>query len=264
MNTLISCAIIFIFAGVIYNSDRIKKKLNSQLQQRNELIDAQKKKIEGMNEQVKMKILQSKFNPHFLFNSLNSIQYFIARNDRKEALLYTARFAGFLRNVLRYSDELFITAEQEAGMLEQYLWLEQCRYLNRFEFKVKLIEAGRIHNAEVPPMLVHSLVVDALYLGVLNMGETKKGVLDIVFEVLNNELIIKVTDNGLERQQALAREQAKGIENINGLAGILGKRLELFNRKAVKKIEVTYKTKASTNTGFVNEAILVVPQPLFN
>jgi LytS/YehU family sensor histidine kinase len=184
-------------------------------------------------------------------------------NDRKGALLYLTRFAAFLRNVLKYGDDLSITAQQEADLLKQYLWLEQCRFPDRFEYKVQLNGDGVAGNAQVPPMLVHSLVEDALYLGVLNLKDDQKGKLNIVFEVVNNELIVKVTDNGLEREQALAKQQLKGLEPIDGASDILQKRLELFNRRATKKIEVAYQNNAAAN-GFVNEAKLVVPQPLFN
>lgn len=255
--------LIIILAGVIYNRFRIKQKLNKELHQRNELIDEQKKQIEEMNEQLKMKILQSKLNPHFLFNSLNSIQYFIGMNDRKGALLYLTRFAGFLRNVLKHGDELSITAAQEAGLLEQYLLLEQYRFPGRFEYNIKINGNGITHNASVPPMLVFSLVEDALYLGILNLHEREKGILNVVFELANNELIVKVNDNGLERKLALEKKQLKKLEDIDGASDILEKRLELFNRRAIKKIEVWHQNKATINEDFVNEATLVVPQPLF-
>ena len=261
---LIAGTLIIVLAAGIYIRLREKKKLHDELQQRNILIDAQKKVIEEMNEQLKMKILQSRLNPHFLFNSLNSIQYFIGMNDRKSALLYLTRFASFLRKVLKYSDELSITAEQEAGLLEQYLWLEQCRFPDRFVYQVQLNGNGAVHHAEVPPMLVHSLVEDALYLGVLNLKSEQKGKVSIVFEVHKNELIVKVNDNGLEREQALAVQLLKGLDPADGTSDILKKRLELFNRRAIRKIEVAFENKDLTETGFMNEAKLTVPQPLFN
>jgi LytS/YehU family sensor histidine kinase len=184
-------------------------------------------------------------------------------NDKKGALLYLTRFAAFLRNVLKHGDELSITAEQEAALLKQYLWLEQCRFPDRFEYDVQLIGNGVTHNAGIPPMMVHSLVEDALYLGVLNLSENEKGQLNVVFEVVNNELIVKVNDNGIERSEAIAKQLLKGLEPVDGASDILEKRLELFNRRTSKKIEVTHQNKSVTDTGFVNEATLVVPQPLF-
>lgn len=256
--------LVIILAGVVFNRFRIKKKLNDELNERNNLIDAQKKVIEEMNEQLKMKILQSKLNPHFLFNSLNSIQYFIGINDKKAALLYLTRFAAFLRNVLKYGDDLSITAEQEAALLEQYLWLEQCRFPGRFEYSVKLNGNGEVQTADLPPMLVHSLVEDALYLGLLNLKDDEKGKLDVAFEVVDKQLVIKVNDNGMMRKDAVAFQQSKGLEPIEGASDILQKRLELFNRRTSKKIEVVYDNSGANDSEFVNEARLVVPQPLFN
>ena len=264
-NIAVVAGVLFIvLAGGIYYRFREKKKLHDELRQRNELIDAQKKVIEEMNEQLKMKILQSKLNPHFLFNSLNSIQYFIGMNDRKGALQYLTRFAAFLRNVLKYGDELSITADQEASLLEQYLWLEQCRFPGRFDYKVQVNGNGTTHNADVPPMLVHSLVEDALYLGVLNLKEDEKGNVNVVFEVVDDSLVVSVNDNGMDREKAVAFQQSKNLQPVEGASDILDKRLELFNRRAGKKIEVTHQSSSENQSGFVNEAKLVVPQPLFN
>jgi LytS/YehU family sensor histidine kinase len=261
---IISVIVIIALAAGIYHRFREKKKINAELEERNKLIDAQKKVIEEMNEQLKMKILQSKLNPHFLFNSLNSIQYFIGMNDRKGALVYLTRFASFLRNVLKHGDELSITAAQEAALLEQYLWLEQCRFPDRFEYKVQLNGNGTTQGAGVPPMLVHSLVEDALYLGVLNLGASEKGKLDVLFEVVDGELIVTVADNGLDRDEAITNQQSKGLEPMDGASDILEKRLQLFNRRATKKIEVSYQRNTEPRTGYVNQAKLIVPQPLFH
>ncbi|HZG23158.1 MAG TPA: histidine kinase [Chitinophagaceae bacterium] len=260
---LLTGALMIVIAGVVYSRFLVKKRLNNQLFQRNQVIDAQKEQIEEINEQLKMKILQSKLNPHFLFNSLNSIQYFVGMNDRKGALLYLNRFAAFLRNVLKFGDELSITAEEEAGLLEQYLWLEQCRFPGRFDYKVQVSSKAIAHEAQLPPMLVFSLVEDALYLGLLNLEENEKGLLEVVFEAGDNNLIVHVNDNGQEREAALAKKKARNGEYRGAASDILVKRLELFNRRAAKPIEVKHQSSALANTAFVNEVTLVIPRPLF-
>jgi hypothetical protein len=97
---VIAAVLIVLLAIGIYYRFREKKKLHEALQQQHQLIDAQKKVIEEMNEQLKMKILQSKLNPHFLFNSLNSIQYFVGMNDRKGALIVPDPLCFFLKKCI--------------------------------------------------------------------------------------------------------------------------------------------------------------------
>jgi LytS/YehU family sensor histidine kinase len=113
-------------------------------------------------------------------------------------------------------------------------------------------------------MLVHSLVEDALYLGVLNLKEDEKGNVNVVFEVVDDSLVVSVNDNGMDREKAVAFQQSKNLQPVEGASDILDKRLELFNRRAGKKIEVTHQSSSENQSGFVNEAKLVVPQPLFN
>ncbi|TDH28590.1 transporter substrate-binding domain-containing protein [Segetibacter sp. 3557_3] len=254
-------AMVILFAGGLYLRFREKKRLHDELKERNKLIAEQKQTIEGINEHLKMKILQAKLNPHFIFNSLNSLQYFIGLNDRKSALLYLTRFASFLRNVLNYGDDLLITAAQEAVLLEQYLWLEQCRFPDRFEYSVHFSGNGVTRSALLPPMMVHSLVEDALYLGILNLDSGETGRLCILFEMAGSQLQVTVSDNGLNRTTAIARQQSKGLDNEMNASAILHKRLTLYNNNTERKIEVVHQEELPAETTFVNEVRLLVPQP---
>lgn len=253
---LIILVSVALLAAVLYSRFRTKQKLNRQLRTHNEEIIRQRDQINDMNKMLQLKILQSRLNPHFLFNSLNSIQYFVMGDDKGATLTYMNRFSSFLRKVIEYGDSLSVDAEKEAGLLEEYLWLEQYRFKDRFRYAIRLDNDSR-HSA-VLPLISLSLVEDALYKGMLNLPEGQTGQLDINFERNNGTLKVSVTDNGLPRSSAKALDQRKGL--VNGTGNILERRLQLFNKQSKKKIYQRLRELSDPQTTI---AELEIPQPLF-
>lgn len=252
---LLLMACLIIVAALIYGRFRIKSKLNQKLQQRNRLISNQNVQIENMNHLLKLKVLQARLNPHFLFNSLNSIQYFIVRNDKKISLEYISRFSTFLRKLIRYGDELMITAADEAALLKEYLWLEQTRFPGRFEYFIEISDDSRALN--ILPLLTHGLVENALYASILNSEPTSKGILSISFHNSAGKLVAIIKSNGMSRSDAEVVRNKKGLEEADP-EETLNKRIQLYNQQGKGKIAISYKEENQTN-----EARIEIPQPLF-
>jgi ABC-type amino acid transport substrate-binding protein len=246
---------VLLIAAVTFSRFRTKSRLNRILRQRNAVIAEQKEKMQELNRQLNMKILQSKLNPHFLFNSLNAIQYHIGADDKKGALQYINRFAQFLRKVLQSSDEILIAAGSEAAMAEQYLWLEHHRFPDRFDYKVTVQDGAA--DCQTPPLLSHSLLREALYTNILNSQKEERRYLQIEFLVAGAALVIRVTDNGMDH--STARELNKQKETGETESSILEHRLAAINASAVNKVEKTYILKDEHN---ITE--ITLPQPLFH
>lgn len=253
---LIVLVSVALLAAVLYSRFRTKQKLNRQLRKHNEEIIRQRDQINEMNKMLQLKILQSRLNPHFLFNSLNSIQYFVMGDDKSATLTYMNRFSSFLRKIIEYGDSLSVDAEKEAGLLEEYLWLEQYRFKDRFRYAIRLDNNSR--DSAILPLISLSLVEDALYKGMLNLPEGETGQLDVKFERRNGTLKVSVTDNGLPRSSAKALDQRKGL--VNGTGNILERRLQLFNKQSKKKIYQHLRELTDPQTTI---AELEIPQPLF-
>ncbi|NII25960.1 histidine kinase [Pseudoflavitalea sp. X16] len=236
---------------LLYNRFQTKQKLNRQLSSKNN-------QIEQMNQLLKLKILQARMNPHFLFNSLNSIQYFITGDDKKATLQYIGRFSAFLRKVINFGDELFINVKDEAALLTEYLWLEHCRFHDKFEYEIKV--APGVQEATTLPLLTLGLVEEALYRGVLNMEAGQRGKLCIEFLAEQDVLVVKVTDNGITRSEADKLERRKGM--LNGDDTMLLHRIDLFNAQSKRKI-TRHKAVVQENGTTLNMATLEIPQPLF-
>lgn len=250
---LVTAVLPLLLAAIICSRLLVKQRYARILVQRNEVIARQNRQIEEMNQQLKMKILQTRLNPHFLFNSLNSIQYFVNLNEKKVAQEYIGHFSTFIRQVLLYGDELLIGAEQEALLVEQYLWLEQRRFPDRFVYKVTI--DPEVQLFDLPPLLVHGLLEKILYNHILNNTDHRLPVQVYVrFKARDHRLLISVEDNG--RPAATRHWKSPGSKDGEH---ILEKRLHLINLSAAIPIQVRYQWNEGTNT-----AELVIPQPLFN
>lgn len=185
------------------------------------------------------KALRSQMNPHFIFNAMNSIQFFITENDKKNALNYLSKFSKLMRNVLENSKFDLINLEEEINNLEKYVQLEQMRYGNKFDFELVIDDSLDFFETKIPPMMIQPFVENAIWHGLSNKKEN--GFLKISFKVQNNSLICRIQDNGIGRKQA-ERIKQKRISNGKSSTGIknIQDRIQLINArfKTQMKIEI--------------------------
>ncbi|MBZ4187490.1 histidine kinase [Niabella beijingensis] len=251
---LLLLAFLVVLAVLLYGRFRTKHRLNGILQQRNQLISTQNAQIESMNQMLKLKVLQTRMNPHFLFNSLNSIQYFIIANDRKVSLQYIKRFSSFLRKLIRFGDEVLITADDEAALLREYLWLEQTRFPDRLEYTITVDEnAGTL---QVLPLLTHGIVEKMLYGAIIRQYEKWK--IAITFRLSADQLKVTVTGSGSGKAPSAPQTEETMAAGPSGEEATVMRRIRLFNKQRKQKILLTREHSNNTYT-----YSLGIPQPLF-
>ncbi len=165
-------------------------------------------------------------NPHFIFNSLNSIQGFIATNDTFQAKRYLAKFARLMRLILENAREEFIPLRNETDMLENYLELEKLSKNNIFDFKINTCESINYETTEIPPMMIQPFVENAIIHGIKN--KEGKGFIEINFRFNDSLMICEVIDNGIGRQKsAEIKEKTNAKHKSTGMM-VTRKRLEQF------------------------------------
>ncbi|MGZ5471886.1 MAG: sensor histidine kinase, partial [Nitrososphaeraceae archaeon] len=163
----------------------------------------QKNTIEIQNSNLlRQKMLLSQMNPHFVFNSINSIQSFILDKKEKEAYSYLAKFSKLIRMVLNNSEELVIPLFQEIDLLKTYIELEQLRFENSFALDFFVEDDLNIQSLVIPPMLIQPYVENAIWHGLMNLKEARAGKLSVKFTSENNLLKVIVEDNGIGRVKA--------------------------------------------------------------
>jgi len=150
--------------------------------------------------ELELQALQSQMNPHFVFNSLGAIQYFIQSNKKELADDYLARFGHLMRLFLESSKNRYISLAEEIKILNLYIQLEQTRFKNKFSYRLHVDEAIEPHSTFIPSMLLQPFVENAINHGLFHKKEA--GELTIDFQVKNDTTICIIEDNGIGREEA--------------------------------------------------------------
>lgn len=218
-------------------------------------LNLQRKKSLQINElnASKLTAIQSQMNPHFIFNSLNSIQDLILKGDVEHSYSYITTFSNLVRRTLSYSDKDFIDFEQEIKLIELYLSLEKLRFKKDFSFT---IETNGIVDIQIPPMLIQPFIENALVHGLLHKEGEKK--LKIYFE-LKDTLICVIEDNGVGREKAKAIKQRQRSEHESFSGKAIYKRFEILSN--VFEGQFGYKYEDLTESGQANgtKVTLIIP-----
>jgi ligand-binding sensor domain-containing protein len=185
---------------------------------------------------TEMKALHAQMNPHFIFNSLNSVQELILQNENDKASHYLARFAWLIRMNLDHSQENFITLEQNIQYLHRYLEIEQLRFED-FEYNIFTDNKLDAANILLPPMLLQPLIENAIWHGLKLKRGNKK--INIRFLKQYNQLVCEIEDNGIGINQSAQKKQSvthqsTGIDNIKDRIGLLNSKYHINSRLEIE------------------------------
>jgi hypothetical protein len=223
-----------------------------------------KAEIETKIAQLEMQALQAQMNPHFIFNCVNGIQYYVLANKLDEVLAYLSDFSKVVRGSLTNATLHRIPLEEEINFLHSYLRLEQMRFPEKFDYSIRCFDSNDVGAAFLPPMLLQPFVENAIRHGFMNLK--KKGKLSIVFEKAAKDVLkCTITDNGIGREKArLQNGEAK--DNDRQHSGMITEtRIRLFNSNGTSdqyKIVYTDLSKNGKPCGLQVE--LYVPMEMGN
>ena len=204
----------FVFL-LAFREKRIKKKERDKIE------------VERKMSDLELKALRAQMNPHFIFNSLNSIQNFIINNDLESAIRYQSKFAKLIRNILENSRKPVIPLDEELKSLEIYLQLEALRFENKFNYSISVDENINLEDTEIPTMLIQPYVENAIWHGL--MHKETKGFINIKILRRNNNIICSVEDDGVGRQKALELESRNKTKKKSMGMAITKERLDIIN-----------------------------------
>lgn len=188
------------------------------------------KKQEFMILESELKAIKSQLNPHFIFNSLNSIQSHIIQNKSETAAHYLNKFAKLLRRVLEYSTVETITLQQEIEWVGDYLELEELRFENKFHWKIS-VSPKLDTSIQIPALVLQPLIENALIHGLFPKSES--GNLHISYTIVESiaALDCTVSDDGKGRKASSSIVNPFLKANISKGMLLTGQRLDYLSKK---------------------------------
>lgn len=223
--------IVFIFLIILY---LIQQRRQRRIQQRKKLAD------------LELKALRSQMNPHFIFNSLSSIQSVMFLKGEQYANKYIGTFSKLIRRTLDNSRMEFISLKDEFEYLQLYMELEKRRLNDELNYELNISEDLDEHEVLINTMLIQPLVENAIIHGLAPLSERDRKLIVSAFRE-EDELYILVEDNGVGRSEA---EKSKSDVNHKSWAStILSERISTINSLNKKEISYTITDLYNENTG---------------
>lgn len=188
-------------------------------------IKMQRKKNEQINElnTSKLTAIKSQMNPHFIFNSLNSIQDLILKGDVENSYSYITKFSNLVRSTLNHSELEFIDFEQELKLLELYLSLEKLRFKKNLNYT---IECSNVEDIMIPTLIIQPFIENAIVHGLLHKEGEKE--LKITFNA-QEKLTCIIEDNGIGREKAKTIKNRQRADHVSFSGKAIRKRFEILS-----------------------------------
>lgn len=185
--------------------------------------------------------LSALMNPHFMYNALNSIQFYLTKNDKESALKYLTKFAKLMRATLDNARNSFNSLEEELSRLNLYIEFEQLRFDDKFSYYLEIDD--RINTADViiPSMILQPFVENAIWHGI--MPKEGKGKLSIKLNKIENNLLeILIEDDGIGMDEAKKIKQ-NDIEHKSSGMDITKERIILYAKSINREASIDIKSK---------------------
>ncbi len=208
---------------------------------------------------VKLSALRAQMNPHFIFNSLNSIEYYIMKNEQEKAVDYLGRFSRLIRLILQNSKNQSIPLNDELEALKIYMEMESIRFDNLFEYEVKTEKGLLEENISIPPMLIQPYVENAIWHG-LRQKKGGQGKIKLYLSKNNDHLTCSIEDNGIGREAAQKLKSKSAEKRKSYGMKITSDRLEMLNNLGTSKAHIEVidlKNEQGQATG--TKIILTIP-----
>ncbi len=187
-----------------------------------------KNSFEAKIAQLEMKAMRAQMNPHFIFNSLNSIQKYLLQNDGLTASKYLSKFSKLIRLILESSNQQNIQLSDEIHLMELYIELESMRFNQQFDYFIKIDQQIQPETTIIPSMIIQPYIENAIWHGLLH--KSSKGLLKLEFKLVGtNTVLVIIEDNGIGRKKATELNSKNLLKNKSYGMKITADRISMIN-----------------------------------
>jgi tetratricopeptide (TPR) repeat protein len=236
---IISILLLTALCGIILYFILQKKQKRKELEVQNTIVT------------LEQKALQAMMNPHFLFNTMTSIQYFIEKNESKTANQVLTGFARLMRKHLEICLKNTLTLYEELQYLRIYLSLEKIRFADKMNYVIRIDKKIETEEILIPPMLIQPFIENAIWHGIMPIEEGGFIQIDINCNG-NNQLIITIQDNGIGLSNSL---KSKAPEHTSRGLQLIHERVSLLNKLNKTTIQIIQSQTGESGT----EVVIYIP-----
>ena len=174
-------------------------------------------------------MLRSQMNPHFIFNTLNSIKLYIINNEKENAVYYLNKFSKLIRKILVASTEKEISLAEELETMALYMNIENIRFDNEIKYEVKIDEQVNTDLIKVPSLILQPFLENSLWHGLSSKTKNKEVLLEIT-KSKHGFISVLITDNGIGRIASQEIKNKKTLKRKSVGISITKERLENFSK----------------------------------
>jgi len=211
-------------------------------------------KVRMQNKRIALQSLRREMNPHFIFNSLNSVNGFIAQNDEIKANKYLTSYAQLMRANMEVSSKDFIPLDKELDLLRKYLELEHLRFGQHFDFEIHVNEDIQTEIVDIPGFLIQPHLENAIWHGLRYKKE--KGLLILSFKKSGKALLVTIEDNGIGIEESKKLKTSNQKSHASRGFSNIQERIELLNGLYGFKIKLEVHSPLSEDGGTKIEYLL--------
>lgn len=245
---------ILIWTGIFYfYRNRFRKKTARE----NKIIE-----LEFSMKELKLKALEAQMNPHFIYNSLSSIQYYIQANMKEEAEQYLTSFSKLVRSYLEATRKHMISLEEEIELLNRYISLEKLRYEDKFNYEIKCDPQLDKQKVFINTMLLQPFVENAIQHGLFHRPQG--GLIAVEFIKQANNLLVLITDNGIGFSKSLELKKTNSKVISSRAMEIFYEKLQIINKLHPGSINFTHQNLDDNNNEFKGTVVKIIFQNVCN
>jgi LytS/YehU family sensor histidine kinase len=191
--------------------------------------EAIKTELNKIVAETKLEALRAQMNPHFIFNSLNSINRYIVKSDRVTASNYLTKFGKLIRLILEGSANVNTSLEQELELLKLYLEMESLRFNGNFSYSVICDDSINAASTYIPAMVIQPYIENAIWHGLMHKEEEVKQ-LALTVSKKDDVLVVTIEDNGIGRARAAEMKSRNALKQKSYGMKVTGDRISITNR----------------------------------
>jgi hypothetical protein len=200
--------------------------------------------------------LKAQMNPHFIFNSLNSIQQYVIDKDIRGANKFITDFSRLIRLTLEISSQQRITLQEEIDYISAYLKLEKIRYESKFNYRILVPDNIDAVTTNIPPMILQPFIENSVRHGV-RFREDNEGMITIEFKTEQNSLVCIVEDNGVGRKASARLKGKMIIEYQSKGMTLTARRIEMMNRSLGVPINIDIRDVQTENEIYAGTRVTI-------